>query len=72
MLPHGKCRLKAFGHHCSHSGAIILDVAYGYKLQSQNDPFIKLADDAWIGLKASGNHGSFMVDYLPILKHIPC
>ena len=49
-----------------------MDIVYGYKLQSDNDPFIKLADDAWAGLKESGNHGSFMVDYLPILKRVPC
>ncbi|KAK1230180.1 hypothetical protein PQX77_006724 [Marasmius sp. AFHP31] len=60
-----------FQHIRHHSGAIILDIVYGYKLQSDNDPFIKLADDAWAGLKESGNHGSFMVDYLPILKRIP-
>ncbi|KAG7087487.1 hypothetical protein E1B28_013449 [Marasmius oreades] len=60
-----------FQHIRNHSGGIILEIIYGYQLQAKNDPYIKLADDAWVGLKEAGNHGSFLVDYIPILKHVP-
>ncbi|KAF9260418.1 cytochrome P450 [Marasmius fiardii PR-910] len=60
-----------FQHIRDHSGGIVLEIIYGYQLQDKNDLYIKLADDAWVGLKEAGNHGSFLVDYMPILKHVP-
>ena len=63
----------------SYTGSIVLKIVYGYTLQDdsfkaktgEDEPYIRLVLDALEGLIASTNHGSFMVDYLPILKHVP-
>lgn len=56
----------------SHSGSVILRVVYGYEVQPGNDFYVGLADEAMRGLVQAVNVGSFMVDFLPVLKHIPC
>ncbi|KAG7087484.1 hypothetical protein E1B28_013446 [Marasmius oreades] len=60
-----------FGHVRAHSGEIILEIVYGYRTQDKIDPYIKLVDVAMEGLNAPGVHGTFMVDFFPILKHVP-
>ncbi|KAL0578893.1 hypothetical protein V5O48_003126 [Marasmius crinis-equi] len=42
-----------FSHVHQYAGSIILKVAYGYTLQSDNDPYINLVEKAMEGLKAT-------------------
>lgn len=41
-------------------------------MQSKNDHYVNLADQAVRGLSESIAHGSFLVDFAPILSYIPC
>ncbi|KAF9061659.1 cytochrome P450 [Rhodocollybia butyracea] len=54
-----------------HAGSIILKVVYGYQMQIKNDHYVNLADQAVRGLSESIAHGSFLVDFAPILSYIP-
>ncbi|KAG7087581.1 hypothetical protein E1B28_013535 [Marasmius oreades] len=60
-----------YGHVKHHAGFIILKLAYGYELQSNDDPYVDLAAKALAAITQAVNHGAFAVDYLPILKHLP-
>ncbi|KAF9456307.1 cytochrome P450 [Collybia nuda] len=59
-------------HHIRHTfGATIMDVAYGINVSEGNDPYISTAEEALYGLSQAGIPGQFLVDFVPILKHIP-
>ncbi|KAF9262863.1 cytochrome P450 [Marasmius fiardii PR-910] len=60
-----------FKHVRAHAGGIILEIVYGYHIQDNNDPYVKVADDGAAGLRETGIVGTFFVDYVPALKHIP-
>ncbi|KAK7013825.1 O-methylsterigmatocystin oxidoreductase [Favolaschia claudopus] len=51
--------------------AIVLSVTYGQNVADQGDEYVKLADETLAGVVLSGQFGSYLVDYLPILKYIP-
>ncbi|KAG6833863.1 hypothetical protein H0H87_011797 [Tephrocybe sp. NHM501043] len=53
------------------SGAIILRISHGYEVKETNDPFVELADKATEQFSLSTAPGSFLVDVLPILRHVP-
>ncbi|KAL0580370.1 hypothetical protein V5O48_001615 [Marasmius crinis-equi] len=63
------------GHARRAGAAVILSVTYGItvdeEVDSQGDNFVTLADKALAGLARAGIFGTYMVDYIPILKHIP-
>ncbi|KAI5117759.1 hypothetical protein M0805_000603 [Coniferiporia weirii] len=62
----------AFIDHARQStGATILMLAYGYSAQSENDPFVRIAEEAMIGFSKASEPGAFMVDRFPILKYTP-
>ena len=50
------------------AGAIIMMVTYGHQTASENDEYVKLAED--VREHSSGTHGSSLVDTLPICKRI--
>ncbi|EMD40136.1 hypothetical protein CERSUDRAFT_151116 [Gelatoporia subvermispora B] len=52
-------------------GANILSVAYGFEIAEKNDQHIEVAEEALIAVSAGGIPGSFLVDILPFLKHLP-
>ncbi|KAK7472246.1 hypothetical protein VKT23_000367 [Stygiomarasmius scandens] len=54
-----------------HAGSIILKVVYGYNMKYKNDRYVILADKAVRGLSEALAHGSFLVDFLPILSYVP-
>ncbi|KAJ7786209.1 cytochrome P450 [Mycena metata] len=54
-----------------HAGNVILNVVYGYELQSENDPYVHLAHEAMKGLNQAVHPGSFFVDFLPALRYLP-
>lgn len=55
------------------AGAIILRIAYGYELQDVNgrDPLVDLVDEAIGQFSAATLPGAWLVDVMPILKHVP-
>ncbi|KAG6845597.1 hypothetical protein H0H87_006650 [Tephrocybe sp. NHM501043] len=58
--------------HIRHTaGSIILHISYGYKVKEANDPFVKLADKAMEQFSLCTAPGAFLVDVLPILRHVP-
>jgi len=50
---------------------MILSVAYGITIKESDDPYISTAEIALNGFAEAGMPGTFLVDYLPILKHVP-
>ncbi|KAF9460799.1 cytochrome P450 [Collybia nuda] len=53
------------------AAAIILNVAYGHQVADEGDDYVTLADQALSGLAKAGIFGTYLVDYVPILRHIP-
>ncbi|KAK1224825.1 hypothetical protein PQX77_012236 [Marasmius sp. AFHP31] len=53
------------------SGALIILVTYGLDVEGPDDPVIKSAERALDAVLHALNPGTFMVDVLPILKHVP-
>ncbi|KAF8225436.1 cytochrome P450 [Tricholoma matsutake] len=53
------------------AGAVILRISHGYDIQETNDPFVELADKATEQFSLSTAPGSFLVDLVPALRHIP-
>ncbi|KAJ7876809.1 cytochrome P450 [Mycena leptocephala] len=51
--------------------AIVLSVCYGHHVAEQGDEYVKLADQAMAGVGLSANFGTFLVDYIPLLKYVP-
>ncbi|EIN06160.1 cytochrome P450 [Punctularia strigosozonata HHB-11173 SS5] len=52
-------------------GALILNVAYGFKIADSDDPWLHLVDSANEGLIAAAIPGAFLVDLLPFLRWVP-
>lgn len=48
-----------------------MDVVYGIKIANMDDPYVSSAEDSLDGIAAAGVPGSFVVDLVPILKHMP-
>lgn len=53
------------------AGGVILDIAYGLDIQSPHDPYLERAEEALAIIDKAGNPGSFYVDIIPALKHVP-
>ncbi|PIL26282.1 hypothetical protein GSI_12038 [Ganoderma sinense ZZ0214-1] len=49
----------------------LLEITYGQRLTSMNDLIVQLAERAVIATNESGSPGSMVVDFFPILKHLP-
>ena len=52
------------------AGAIILRIAYGYKVKEHNDPFVELADKAAYQFSLATEPGAYLVDVLPMCKYL--
>lgn len=52
-------------------GAIIMDVAYGIEVLSDEDPFIATATASFASVSQVSTPGAYLVDVLPILKYTP-
>ncbi|KAF8576736.1 cytochrome P450 [Ramaria rubella] len=58
--------------HLRHTaGAIIMEIIYGIRVQPKNDHYITTAETAMYGMTVAGNTGTFLVDTIPSLKHVP-
>ncbi|KAK1234158.1 hypothetical protein PQX77_002641, partial [Marasmius sp. AFHP31] len=53
------------------SDSAILQISYGYTLKQTDDPYMALVENLGKSIEDAGNHGSFWVDYLPFLRHVP-
>ncbi|KAF9015256.1 cytochrome P450 [Cyathus striatus] len=53
------------------AAAIILNITYGHQVADHGDDYVALADKAISGLAMAGIFGTYVVDYLPWLKHVP-
>ncbi|SJL03002.1 related to cytochrome P450 CYP2 subfamily [Armillaria ostoyae] len=51
--------------------ANIMRISYGYETQEKNDPFVRLADQAADHFIQSITLSAFLVNIIPILRHIP-
>lgn len=47
------------------AGAIILDMAYGYKIEDENDPLVRIVDHATEEFALATTPGAFLADILP-------
>lgn len=53
------------------AAAIIVKIVYGHIVAEKGDSYVALADAALEGIVQAGIFGSFLVDYIPILKYVP-
>lgn len=53
------------------AGKTIMDIAYGLKVKSKNDPFIAAAEKGVAALLIAGVPGAYLVDSIPLLRYIP-
>ncbi|OCH84376.1 cytochrome P450 [Obba rivulosa] len=63
---------EGFLEHIRHmAGAVIIRIAYGIEVQAHDDPYIRIAEEAIQAASAASTPGAYLVDALPILKHVP-
>jgi len=61
-----------FNHHIRRAAAaIILNITYGYVVTDEDDPYVALADAVTRTLSQAGIFGTYLVDYIPILRYVP-
>ncbi|KAI1795415.1 cytochrome P450 [Ganoderma leucocontextum] len=53
------------------TGAIVLMISYGYQAQENDDPLIRIAEEATEQAAEVAQPGAFLVDVFPFLKHMP-
>ncbi|KAJ3574043.1 hypothetical protein NP233_g2018 [Leucocoprinus birnbaumii] len=53
------------------STSIIMSIAYGHEILSDDDPYVQIAADSGYSLSHCGPAGSTPVDLFPILQHLP-
>lgn len=51
--------------------SIALRAAYGYEVEAENDFYVDLAHKAIQPLLELVHAGTYLVEFLPVLKHIP-
>ena len=51
--------------------SIVLRAAYGYEVETENDFYVNLAHKAIQPLLELVHAGTYLVEFLPILKHVP-
>ncbi|KIP02864.1 hypothetical protein PHLGIDRAFT_78465 [Phlebiopsis gigantea 11061_1 CR5-6] len=52
-------------------GKLIMSVTYGIDVQSADDVYITNAQKALSALNATGNVGTYLVDFIPLLQYVP-
>ncbi|PYH83308.1 cytochrome P450 [Aspergillus uvarum CBS 121591] len=59
-------------HIRTEAGAVILKIAYGYTIEPHGrDPLVDLANEAMDQFSIAGSPGRWLVDTIPLLKHVP-
>ncbi|KAF7977304.1 hypothetical protein HWV62_4283 [Athelia sp. TMB] len=59
------------GHIRRQAGASIMDIAYGIEVLPENDPYLDIAEAAVKAFNDASVPGAFLVDSIPLLKHVP-
>ncbi|THH12717.1 hypothetical protein EW146_g7437 [Bondarzewia mesenterica] len=62
---------KLYRHVRRTSAAIIMKVSYGHDVREEGDIYVTLAERAMASIASVGIYGTYLVDYIPLLKHIP-
>ncbi|KAH6891777.1 cytochrome P450 [Coprinopsis sp. MPI-PUGE-AT-0042] len=52
-------------------GSFILRAAYGIKVEADDDVYIKQAEHGMSAMAAAGTATSYLVDFIPLLRHVP-
>jgi len=72
MLKGILARPNAFtSHFARFAAALIMDIAYGHVVTSDDDELVRLGERANFEIALAGSAGSMIVDFFPILKHYP-
>ncbi|KZT05964.1 cytochrome P450 [Laetiporus sulphureus 93-53] len=59
-------------HHIRRTAAaIVMQMMYGHQVAREGDSYVTLADKALATLGHSGIFGTYLVDYIPMLRHVP-
>ncbi|KAI0075227.1 cytochrome P450 [Panus rudis PR-1116 ss-1] len=58
-------------HFTRYSAATIIDITYGHQVTSDDDMLIGIAERAATATVTAGSPGSMLVDFFPILRHLP-
>ena len=69
-----KCQVSNAAHlffRTSLVGSTIISTTYSINVRPCNDPYIKIAEEAMGAVAELLIPGSFLVDIIPILKHVP-
>ncbi|KAF8560444.1 cytochrome P450 [Imleria badia] len=53
------------------AAAVVMKISYGHEISDKGDVYVTIADEAMQGLGKAGIFGTFLVDYLPLLKYVP-
>ncbi|OBZ74906.1 O-methylsterigmatocystin oxidoreductase [Grifola frondosa] len=53
------------------AAALVLEIAYGHRVTSLKDEYIRLAERATTATAEAGSPGSMLVDFFPFLKELP-
>ncbi|KAL4266770.1 cytochrome P450 family protein [Pleurotus pulmonarius] len=63
---------QAFLHHIDHTlAASMFAVAYGIDVKAEHDPHLARSEKAFRQLQKAAISGSYMVDFVPVLKYVP-
>ncbi|KAH9934613.1 cytochrome P450 monooxygenase, partial [Amylocystis lapponica] len=54
-----------------YASALMLEPAYGSVVTSMDDQFVQFGEAAMAAMSATGAPGTMLVDFFPILKHVP-
>ncbi|KAK7449253.1 hypothetical protein VKT23_013398 [Stygiomarasmius scandens] len=54
-----------------YAGAIVLQIAYGYKAKEKDDQLVKLVDEAMENFSETTASNAFLVDVFPSLQYVP-
>ena len=70
---HLTCVCYRLIHTCRSTGALILRLAYGYEVSSEQtqDSLVEVAEIAMQGFAKASEPGAFLVDNFPVLRYVP-
>ena len=52
-------------------GGLALALTYGLPIREHDDPYLAIAEEAVRTVSAAAIPGSFLVDFMPLLKYVP-
>ncbi|THH13243.1 hypothetical protein EW146_g6950 [Bondarzewia mesenterica] len=53
------------------AAALVMKISYGHDVAEEGDVFVTLAERAISNIMQAGIFGAYLVDYIPMLKHVP-